>query len=243
MISVPNTYKVDFSSDRQDLQYRAFTRMLNEFHSSPVLLQILQALVSEVQALSNAIIDVIEYRTLYEAQGVTLDTLGQIVGQNGAGYTAVVSGSIIEEDGTTPIYDEDGTDVITALFQQYARLGDLDHATLILLKIMCNFTQHGSVPEIADAIYQTTGYKLQIIRSGPAQIDLIVPPNMDPTLVAMLGQRISTPQADNVYLFPFPATCMVSAGFNEGIIAEDGVTPLIDQGQLNVFYSEFIPED
>lgn len=230
-MTVPSSYNVDFSSAREDLQTRAVSRLLSQFHRSPVLLQLLWAYMSEVQALSTAIWDLMEFRTLAKAQGKTLDAIGKIVGQVGAGYSSVALGPILMEDGVTPMATEaDATVPILAMHRVYNYFNDVDHATAILLKIACNFTKYCSVPEITAAIHQATGVTTKLQRRGPAAMDVRISPDIDPVIIAMLDQVTDIFEADGVYLFPYPATCMVSVAYTSPILCENGQVMLAENG-------------
>lgn len=65
-----------------DSMERAFSRMLLVFrNNSPILIDVLQAFISEVQELQDAINDVIRLRGPADAFGEQLDGIGRIVGQ------------------------------------------------------------------------------------------------------------------------------------------------------------------
>lgn len=201
---IPDPYQLDFDSLKQDLQTRAFQRILLQFHRSPVLLQVLWAFVSEVQALSDAIVDVIKYRSLYYAQGVNQEILGRLVGQPKVGWE-LVELPILTVTGE-PIVEQDGvTEVIIGVEQAVTNITDDEYQTLLLLKTFTNFAQFGSVNEVVSAISTATGVTVQLQRTGPAQITVTVPAGTDQSTIDFILRKFSNINCDNIFLFPYPA--------------------------------------
>lgn len=244
-MSIPKRYDVSFDSLYQDLQTRALSRLLIQFYDSTILKQVLAALVQEVQELSDAIVDTMKLRTLYYAQGVQLDGIGQIVGQSRWGWH-IVSVPIVEEDPNSDpnapeFVTEDELHTIDAQINQYSALSDQDYSRMLLLKIACNFTHYTSAPEISAAIYQATDTMLKLRRVGPAALNVMVSPQTDPDLIHLMAERMDTAQADQVYFFPYPATCAINVAYNDVIVMEDGKTPIVSQDLTEEFITEDIP--
>lgn len=227
-MTVPAGYEIDFTGLTQDLQSRAYQRLLLQFRDSPVLVAILRALVAEVQVFSDAVVDVVKYRTLALSAGANQDVLGRIVGQPRLGWEIATSLWLLE-DGSANVILEDGSDFI-GVVAEYAlpSVDDETYRKLLLLRIACNFTKSASVPELSAAIKQATGITAVIQRSGPAQIEVLVSPDTDPVLLAMITRKNITEQGDDIFLFPFPATCEVSVVFNRYIWTEGGVDILME---------------
>ena len=225
-MSIPVEYQIDFSPLRQDLQQRAWSRLLMEFQNSPVLGQLLYALVSEIQALSDAIVDVIQYQSLWYAQGVNLDVIGRIVGQK--------RGS--SQTGTAAIDTEDGLDITTETGETIVSattLADSDstYQNLILLRIASNFNKNSSIPELSHSIYQTTGVSAIFNRTGPMSVDIEIPGDTPDLTMDYLSQPLNNTKVERSFLFPYPATLDVAIVLASDIITEDGIGITTEDGK------------
>lgn len=193
-----------------NLSERADSRMLIQFWKSPVLLGILQAFITEINALQTVLLDVIKLRNVADATGVNLDLIGKIVGQNRVifDYTAMT--------WLTP--DTDGTSIDQApVWVQGAYLNgeytvdDAWFKELIQARIFRNFTKYGSIPEIQQVIKQGTGYDVGFYRNGPMEMQLVVN-EFIPSWVLTFILRISDNRnIEGVTFSPFPATLNINS--------------------------------
>jgi hypothetical protein len=237
-VTIPTTYNLDYSGLYPDLQDRATSRLLVQFQRATLLKAVLRALVNEVERLSVAIADVIRCRTLVAATGVNLDAIGRIVGQKRIGWGAIDL-PLIQEDNQN-IITEDGEDIILATMDRSTwSITDDEYLTMILLRITSNFNKFSSVPELSDSILQATGIQVTVERTGPMQVTMLVPPDTSTLMVTYLKQSINLLSANNVYLFPYPATLEVDVAFNTNILTEDGFNILTEDGSTII--TEDIP--
>ena len=157
---------------RQDLQTRAKGRLLHQFQNSPVLLAALQALVSEVQACSDALTALDQGSTPADAVGVHLDAIGRIVGQSrdiigfktinyfswdtpGKGFDAVpwaVEGAPTFSSGTT------------------AEADDNFYRLLIQAKVFRNSCKYGSLTEVQEMAREAFGLNVSFMPADTPKI-------------------------------------------------------------------------
>ena len=228
---------VDFSELNQDLQTRAASRLLTQFKRSPVLLQLLHALVAEVQALSDAIVDVIKYRSLEFAQGVTQDTLGRIVGAQRKGWETSQVRRITEDGALRDV--EGGTARDAVREYSLPNLSDPDYLQILKLRIACNFTQSGSIPELTSVIKEIVGITAVVQYAGPGAIDLVVSPDTPAATVSLLLRKNSTERGDDIFIFPYPATTQVRVTYNNYRLTENGVQRIAEDATARI--TENIP--
>jgi hypothetical protein len=175
-----------------------------------VLQGVLNAISLEVQALSDAINDVIKFRTLPHATGVNLQALGVIVGQNLVIYS-VNTLNLYQETGLNFINEDGFTPWLADIQAPTTVVGDDEYRMLILLKTWRNANLQASIPELADAIFNLAGSKVIFNRSGLMSVDVIVPTDIDTESKNYIIQRVISPQADDSYLLPYPATLVITA--------------------------------
>ena len=207
-MSLPTSYDLDFSGLAQDLPGRVASRLLKQFGDSPVLLAVLNAISLEVQALSDATNDVIKFRTLPHAGGVNLRALGVIVGQDLIRYS-VNTVNLLQETGLSFICEDGVTEWLADIQTPTTVVTDEVYIVLILLKTWRNANLHSSIPELADAIFNLTGFSVIFNRVGLESVDVVIPFDIDETSKNYLRQRVISPQADDSYLLPYPATIVI----------------------------------
>lgn len=79
--SLEDRLAVSFDRLKQDLAERGLSRLLWQFRRSPVITQVVKKLCEEFQKTYDDEIEVLQGRTLAEAEGVNLDIIGSLVGQ------------------------------------------------------------------------------------------------------------------------------------------------------------------
>ena len=78
--------ELNFDDITFNLKEISESRILSQYSQSPLYKLLLGAITSEVQELSDAITDLIKYRTISYAEGKNLDVIGRIVGINRQNY-------------------------------------------------------------------------------------------------------------------------------------------------------------
>lgn len=228
-MTIPTTYNLDYTELYPDLQDRATSRLLIQFQQAALLKAVLRALVNEVERLSVAIADVIRCRTLVAATGANLDAIGRIVGQRRLGWGAIDM-NLIQETGENVVEEDGVTNVMATMDRSTWSISDDEYLTLILLRITSNFNKNSSVPELVDSIFQATGIRVMVKRTGPMQVTMMVPPTISTLMVTYLKQSIDLLSANGVFLFPYPATLEVDVAFNTAIIQENGLNIQAEDG-------------
>lgn len=202
--------EIDFSSLRFNLKEIAESRILSQYATSPLYKKLLEAITSEVQELLDAIVDLMEYRTVYAAYGVQLDIIGKIVGSPRTMY------DYDEEFWFAPDKDGVGADnghwwisVVPQAVEQ--EMDDDTYRKWIWLRILENHNLFSSKPEIEGAIFDGLGDKVGIERSGNVQGKIYAQSTISLTNYNLLDYHINTPVEDNKFLFAYPATTVISS--------------------------------
>lgn len=193
--------------DHTDALARAFSRLLLQFRRSPVLIDILMALVAEVQELIDATEQVILGRTVAGGVGEQLNALGRIVGQDRNVTTY--------DDSVWFVPDVNSVDTAREWVEGGLYLGqyqadDAEFKSLIEARVYRNFSKYGSVPEIQRAFKAAYGYDISFVPSAPMEVDVILADSVgDAALAAVIGQ-VWNDQVDAQYRLPIPATVRIS---------------------------------
>ena len=158
-----------------DMLSRMQSRILTQFRGSPVLQGVLTALASEVQALMDATVGVMQAFVPFNAMGVQLDAIGRIVGQD-RGIAEI-------EPWFTPDTDYYGhPDLTTPVWVTNAPLtgsliiDDTTYRNYISAKIYRNFIRSGSITEIIDFVKYLFEIDASVLITGPNQIVLRILP-------------------------------------------------------------------
>ena len=200
-----------FDSIRFDLVKKAKDLMLSQYNEeeSPVLNLLLQVYISEVQELSDAIADLMEYRSIAKAQGTNLDAIGRIVGRNRRIYNYDVDFWFAGD--TSDVQPDNGN--WWCKNAQQAIQEDVDDNTYrkwIWMQILENHNLYSSTPEIEGAVKNGIGSLFGIERSGPIEAKFYVQSSDSLTNKNLLQYNENTEQTDNDYLFAYPATTSIS---------------------------------
>ncbi len=192
-----------------DLQTRAAGRLLRQFRRSPVLLQVLHALVAEIQEFMDACGDVLRLRTPHDARGEQLNAIGRIVGQD----RVLVDYSEIA--WFAPDLDNRGADqspvwCVGAPLLDTAIANDELYRTLIQAKVYRNFVRYGSISEIQEAAREAFGVPVSFQRTGPVDVALLVPRSVPLHVLGFLTEKTTTVRADDEYISPYPATVRIT---------------------------------
>lgn len=203
---IPERFRVDFSPWRRDLAAKALTRLLSQFWDSPVMKAFLDALVRlGPQDLYDRILDAQERQSLFLARGEDLDAIGRIVGQPRLPYRYDESRWIFA-DRAGQGADQQYAWVAGASLSGREPVEDPLYRRLILARIACNFCRFSSLPEMAHLAGLVAGRRASWRRTGPMEAELLIDGGVSRAGLEILTRRESHAGADDVYLFPYPAT-------------------------------------
>ena len=201
---------IDFSSLRFDLKEISEGRILSQYSDSPLYKKLLGAFTDEIQELLEAIVDLMEYRTIAKAEGKNLDAIGRIVGQNREAYDYEASFWF------TP--DEEGLGVdnghwwLQGTQQAVTELmEDEEYRKWIWMRVLENHNKFSSKPEVEKAIYEACGETVGIEISNMMTAKIYASNTISLTNYALLDYHIDTYLTDNDYMFAYPATISVSS--------------------------------
>lgn len=201
---VPERFKVDFSAYKKDLVKAAIARLPSQFVNACILKQYIAAFVDEVQELYDACIDLQEQRTIYNAEGETLDALGRIVGEDRSPVHYDDSSYMFaDRPGQTP--DASLVYVTGAPMQSFIPATDPEYRSNILLRIVRNHTLAASVPEVSALLGAVTGTTVSFDKIGPYTVNLYIPSNISKTALLILTQALTDERVDHFFRVPYPA--------------------------------------
>lgn len=200
---------IDFSSLRFDLTKISESRILSQYITSPLFKKLLGAFTSEIQELMDAIVDLMEYRTLTKAEGKNLDAIGRIVGRERTAYNySAAYWFTPDEEGLGPDNAHwwlKGTQA--AISEQ---MDDITYRKWIWMTILQNHNLFSSTPELENAIYDGIGEQVGIERDGMMIGKIYASETISLTNYGLLDYYIDTNLTDNDYLFAYPATTSIS---------------------------------
>lgn len=204
-MSIPEFYKVDFSLYDKDLVTQALNRMLSQHYDKCVLRQFVAAIMCEVQELYEAIIDMQDGRTLFEAQAENLNALGRIVGEPRAPYQYDESRYMFA-DRAQQRPDSAFVWCLKAPFSAFIPVEDEQYRVNILARVFKNHTLVASVPEMERLTYLLTDSLVSYEKTGPMQVTAVVPSTISATAYNILTQARTDQRADDAFMLPYPAT-------------------------------------
>lgn len=195
----------DISVDTIDLQDRAASRLLWQFRRSPILLSILHALVEEIQAAIDMLLDIQRLRMPEAATGENLDAIGRIVGQD----RILIDYS--ERVWMRPDTANQGPDIApvwTSGAPRYesAAADDWLYRILIKAKIYRNFCRYGSILEIQSAALRAFGVNISFQDNSTS---LLVQSDIALHILGFLTGERTDSRVDSYFLPPYPATMRI----------------------------------
>jgi hypothetical protein len=193
-----------------DLPERAVSRLLLQFRKSPLMIDLLQALISEIIALQTAFVEMINERGPAEATGENLNAIGRIVGQGREifdyadlpWFTSDLQGYSVDE---APSW------VAGAYLDGVYYADDTWFRRLIFARVARNFVRYGSVTEILDVIKKSTGYDVSFQKVGPMEVNLVVGPEVPQWAITFILRMGDNSFVDNTAFIPYPATLRIVA--------------------------------
>lgn len=202
--------EIDFSSLRFNLKEISESRILSQYATSPLYKALLGAFTSEVQELLDAIVDLMEYRTISKAEGKNLDIIGRIIGQPRLAYNYDSDYWFTpDEDGLGP---DNGHWWLSAVPQAVQE--DMDDDTYrkwIWLRVLENHNLFSSTPELENAIYEGLEEKVGIERVGMMTGKIYTESTISLTNYSLLDYYRNTPIVNNEFMFAYPATTVISS--------------------------------
>jgi len=219
----------DVSFSAEDIIARAESRLLKQFSSSIVLKSILAAMTTEIQALRDAATDVQSLRTPTKASGVNLEAIGRIVGQVRTVFDyGTLSWLTPDTAGYTP--DTAMAWVTGSPVGTLELAGDGIYRNLIEAKVLRNFTQYGSIPEIQAAIETAYGIRVSFqFAADPMDINLVTAEAIPSHILTFLTESASNSSCDDIYYPPYPMTWRIVDTVSLNIISEDSMEFIIDE--------------
>lgn len=206
-------YQVDFSGLRINFRALAESRLLAQFKNKPNILAFVYAWADEWQQLYDSIIDLLEERSLYSANGYYLEALGRIVGQ----IRENLQIDFIGDRFFTPDHDGLGADSGLAYVTggrggtQIIPIHDNEYRNEILGRIMSNNNKYSSVPEIQAAIKEAIGINISFrpVEDEPMCVDIVYHGTLTPFQRGFLILTHSFEFAEDMYFVAYPATLKI----------------------------------
>lgn len=190
------------------------SRILSQYSQSPLYKLLLGAITSEIQELSTAITDLIKYRTIANAEGKNLDTIGRIVGINRQNYNYDADYWYQPDDaGVCP--DNGHWWVQKSQQAIIENMDDITYRKWIWMKILTNHNLFSSKPEIEREILEGIAETVGIQRTGMIEQDLYVTTSISSTNKNLLTYNTNTTLTENDYLFSYPATTEIGSVIEE----------------------------
>lgn len=204
-MSIPESFKIDFSPYRKDLILQAVERLLSQFECACGLKQFVLAFMGEAQCLYDALIDLQEKRTLYRAEGENLAAIGRIVGQAAVPKQYDVHHWMCAD---RPDQSPDNAPVwsVYAPTGLYMPSRDPEYTIDILARIAKNHTLTASVPELQRLVRMITDRTVSFDKTGPMQATLLVPQDLALVFWRLLTQARTDKRVDDMFMVPYPAT-------------------------------------
>ena len=200
---------IDFSSLRFNLREISEGRILSQYREEDLFKKLLGAITDEIQELLDAIVDLMEYRTINKAVAGQLDAIGRIVGRPRTTYN-------YDEDYwfTTDkegLGTENGHWWVTGAQQAVStEMDDITYRKFIWMTVQQNHNLFSSKPEIVNAIYEGLGEKVGIQIDGMTIGKIFAQQTISLTNYSLLDYHSNTSLTDNDYMFAYPAATSIS---------------------------------
>lgn len=200
---------ISFEKYDQSLLERGRRRLLQQFRSAVVIDQLIQAMSTETQQLYDAITLVLKERTLAEAEGVQLDVIGRLVGQERINIDGALKRWFTPDD-LSLTQDNTAPWMEGASLYETTVVNDIEYRTLIFAKIFKNHVQGASIPELRYFIFILTGEDVSFNTAAPLDANLVVRSDIKPNSLSLIltilpdGNKVQ-----NKYLIPLAATTRI----------------------------------
>lgn len=209
--NIPDTFKVDFSIYAKDMTSKAVSRMLAQFHNSPVFKDFIAAFIQNApQYVYDNIIAMQEENSLYMAEGENLDAIGRIVGQPRVPYQFDDSRWFFTDRIGQGI-DQAPAWCSPAPLTSTQPASDGEYRMMILARIACNFCKFASHSELQYLAKFVTGEDVSWRWTGPMEGELMVRHGISRSKLGYLTKFTTTTTADDIPMIPYPATFRLSS--------------------------------
>lgn len=196
---------ISFAHLRRDLVAEGLSLLLGQYQNSCVLRQFVAVFLRQCQDLYDAIIDMMEGRTLNTAKGVNLDAIGRIVGQERIAVgTDATDWMMFDTKDKAP--DSIQCWCYGASLAQIGEMSDQQLRDWIVFKILKNHAFTCSMPETTRAISEFWGLNISFQVESPYTVSLYVPATVSSQQLYYLRKFTDTLRCDRDSLFPYPAT-------------------------------------
>lgn len=187
-----------------DLKKISESRILSQYSTSPLYKLLLGAYTSEIQELSDAIVDMMKYRTIANAEGKNLDVLGRIVGFVRKGFNYDASYWFAPEiEGVAP--DNGHWWVMNSPQAITEPMDDETYRKWIWMKVLKNHNKFSSKPEIENQIKEGINEVIGIQRTGMIEQEIYTTTSISTTNKNLLTYVVDTTLTDNQYMFSYQA--------------------------------------
>ncbi len=185
----------------KDLVTRIGDRRLPQFHRGEVRCGILNEQARQVQQLHDAIVSVLDQRTLEKARGVVLDVIGRIVGQDRELLNQAELEWFTPDDATGALDTAPSWVTGVSLFGNLPA-DDGEYLSLIRSKIFKNHVKYGSIPEILEFVRLLYGINVSIRKLKLSRVQFIIPVGTAGYVIGTIRRVLSDDKADNQYFLP-----------------------------------------
>lgn len=178
-------------------------REIADGYFCPVLAQAMNAVGSEFSALYNAMLAMVEGRTLAVAKGVNLDVLGMIVGQTRTLFDYSLK-DWFTPDNTPPLSPDSGLAwTLNANLYGDGRADDNVYRQMILAKIFKNHVRGASAPETRSCL-RMAGQLVSFQKDGVLGVAVVVSIGSNTAFIRNFCKKLKTKYIDSTYLMPIP---------------------------------------
>lgn len=203
--------KIDFSEyEDKSLYEQAKSRVLYEYSNSPVFLELLQAYMSEIQELYDAIIQLQKRSTIYYGQGDDLDIIGRIVGKTRA-YFDYDTSYWFAPDKVATAPDKAHAWCQNAVQAIISQMTDPIYRNALWAKALSNHVKFASIEELSEIIFALMEQNVAFTDATNCNVSLIIPSGMSLTDRATLQYNQTNNRYDNQFTIPYPATMKIAS--------------------------------
>jgi len=201
---------IDFSGLRFNLKEISESRILSQYSDSDLFKKLLGVFTSETQELLDAIVDLMEYRTIAKAVKNQLDVIGRIVGQSRTSY------EYQSDFWFTPDEEGLGADnghwwVQNGNASSDEIMDDETYRKWIWMRVLENHNLFSSKPELEWEILEGIGEKVGMEISDMMTAKMYAQSTISLTNYNLLDYYRNTALTDNDYEFAYQATTSVSS--------------------------------
>lgn len=196
--------ELKFDDIKFDLKKISESRILSQYSTSPLYKLLLGAYTSEIQELSDAIVDMMKYRTIANAKGKNLDVLGRIVGFGRKGFNYDASYWFAPEiEGVAP--DNGHWWVMNSPQAITEPMDDETYRKWIWMKVLKNHNKFSAKTEIENQIKEGINEVIGIQRTGMIEQEIYTTTSISTTNKNLLTYVVDTTLTDNQYMFSYQA--------------------------------------